>query len=278
MAKETADRYPAMDDLRADLERALTDADYIVANPSRDSTTRFDLTKKKLPQEKIETLMDWAPPAGTTGSARRRSRAPLVAGIVVAILLGACAVGAYMGGLFGGAGAPVAGPAVGAGRTIGKTGKAIASGGDEGGSGKGGALGAAGGGLADTAGKEKPPVEPVPEKIEVRVVSEPEGAVVFVEGMGQVCSAAPCTVALAAGAPVRISAKSGDREEATAFTPSAENREIKFDLKPKAGAGGGAKRPKGGTDKNGGSSGGGGAGKDPQQGSGLKIPDLFKNN
>jgi serine/threonine-protein kinase len=264
MAKEIEDRYAQMDDLRADLERALADSDYIVEHPNRDSTARFDLSRRKIPPEKIETLMDWAPPAGTTGSASRKMRTPLAIGIVVAILLVAGAVGAYMTGFFGGRDRKAEQAA----------GGAIGEAGDKGGSETGGAIDAAIGGEIDTSVKEVvPPIMPAPEKVDVHVVSDPEGAVVFVEGMGQVCSAAPCTVALEAGAPVQISAKAGAREEKTAFTPSAENREIKFDLKPKA-VGGGGKKPKGGDGK-----GGTGAGSGQQQGTGgLKIPDLFKNN
>ena len=59
----------------------------------------------------------------------------------------------------------------------------------------------------------------------------------------------------------------------TAFTPSVENKEIRFDLKPKATGG---KKPKGGGEPAGGST-GSGSGK-PSGGEGLKIPDLFKNN
>jgi len=270
MAKDIADRYAQMDELRADLERTLTDSDYIIEHPSRESTVRFDQSKKRIPPEKVETLMDWAPPAGTTGSASRRSRAPLAVGLIVAILLAAGAVGAYMGGFIGG-GEPVIKPAAGGSkRETGGAGAAVA-----GKVASGGAVDASTGGAADTAGQDVAlPIVPAPEKIDVRVVSDPEGAVVFVEGMGQVCSAAPCTVSLEAGAPVQISARDGSREEKTAFTPSAQNREVKFDLKPKIGAGGG-KKPKGGADAKGGE----GSGSGPQQGTGgLKIPDLFKNN
>jgi len=268
MAKETEDRYAQMDDLRADLERALNDANYIVDHPNRESTVRFSVTKKKPPAEKIETLMDWAPPAGTTGSATRGSRAPIAVGIVVVLLLAAGGGGAYMAGLFGGR----------------ERGKDPASGGAADAAGAAAIGDAAKGGTEDVDASQRtaidtvaedqtPLVVPAPAKIEVRVSSDPDGAVVFVEGMGQVCSAAPCSVALEGGAPVQISAKVGDREEKTAFTPSEENRELKFDLRPK---GGGSKKPKGGS---GGGSGGPGAGQDPRQGgSGLKIPDLFKNN
>jgi serine/threonine protein kinase len=277
MAKEIADRYAQMDDLRADLERALADADYIVEHPSRESTARFDLSRKKIPPEKIETLMDWAPPAGTTGSASRKSRAPLAIGILVAILLAAGAVGAYMTGFIGGRERKAERAA---GGESGAAGREVVAARDKRGSDTT-AIDAAVGDAIDTAGKEiAPQVLPGPEKIDVHVVSEPEGAVVFVDGMGQVCSAAPCTVALEAGAPVQISAKAGAREEKTAFTPSAENREIKFDLKPKAGGGVG-KKPKGGDGKGGDGKGGSGAsiGSGQQQGTGgLKIPDLFKNN
>jgi serine/threonine-protein kinase len=270
MAKETADRYGQMDDLRADLERALGDADYVVDHPNRESTVRFSVTKKKIPPEKIETLMDWAPPAGTTGSAKRRSRAPLVVGLIVVLLLAAGGIGAYMAGLFGGRGR---GPEPAAGGAAGVAGAAGAAAIEDATKGSTGDVDASHKAADDTAAVGSPlQGAPAPAKIEVHVSSDPEGAVVFVEGMGQVCSAAPCTVALEGGAPVRISAKNGDREERTAFTPSEENREIKFDLRPK----GGGKKPKGGS---GGGAGGASAGKEPQQGgSGLKIPDLFKNN
>jgi len=283
MAKETSDRYAQMDELRADLARALEDSDYVVTQPNRDSTARFDLTKKRLPAEKIETLMDWAPPAGTTGGAKRTSRARLAGGIIVALLLAGGAVAAYLGGYIGGGGPEEVKAAGGAKGAAGGAVVAGAGAADVGGSAAGGAIDtavgdAAVGSEAEAAGKDvAPKVDPVPEKVDVRVISEPEGAVVFVEGMGQVCSAAPCTVVLEAGTPVQISAKAGAREEQTAFTPSAENREIKFDLKPKAGGGGG-KKTKGGDGKGGGGAGSGSSSDKGSGASGLKIPDLFKNN
>jgi hypothetical protein len=84
-----------------------------------------------------------------------------------------------------------------------------------------------------------------------------------------VCSESPCTVSLELGVPVTFSAKSGAREEETVFTPSAQNTSLTIVLKAKS-AGGGHRHKGGGGDKAGGESNG--------AESGLKIPEVFKNN
>ena len=255
MAKETADRYAQMDDLRADLERAVADEDYVINLPAREARMRHDSSKRRVVDENIETLMDWAPPSGAMSSRERRgrSRAALWIGLAIVLLGGAGVGGAYMGGLFGGRNSAPEAASITAPKPAPKPAPVeIAT-------------------PPAEAVKPTPPPPTEPEKIEVRVVTDPSGAVVLIDGMGQVCNEAPCTVALAPGVPVKISARSGAREEEMTFTPSAENKELTIALKPKA-SGGGGKKHKGGGE------GAGSDGKGTGAEGGLKIPDVFKNN
>ncbi|MBW2277056.1 MAG: hypothetical protein JRF63_06155, partial [Deltaproteobacteria bacterium] len=108
-------------------------------------------------------------------------------------------------------------------------------------------------------------------KLMVAVVTDPTGAVVTVEGMGQVCSKSPCDVALENGKPVKVKAELDGKSASMTFTPSVQNSELSLVLKGKA-AGpirkGGGKAVGGGKKK----------GDDGKTSSGLKIPELFKDN
>ena len=258
MAKETADRYAQMDDLRADLERAVADEEYVINLPAREARMRHDSSKRRVVDENIETLMDWAPPSGAMSSGGRRGGSRVAPWIALAVVLlgGAGLGGAYMGGLIGGGNAAKAAAPAATPRPIAAP-PAVAAPPPK----------------PEPIAPMTPPAEtlPVPEKVDVHVTTDPAGAVISVDGMGQVCSEAPCTVALAPGVPVKISAKGAGREEEMTFTPSAENKELTIALKPKA-SGGGGKKHKGGGE------GAGSDGKGSGAESGLKIPDVFKNN
>jgi eukaryotic-like serine/threonine-protein kinase len=257
MAKETADRYAQMDALRADLERTVADEGYVVNLTTRELRGRPDTSKRRVVDENIETLMDWAPPTGSAKGTGRGGRTPVAVWLGLAVLLlgGVGLAGAYFGGFFGaGTAAPTAAPPTKPTPIAPVSATTAAP-------------------PPEPIAPAKPPVEmPVaPEKIEVRITTDPTGAVISVDGMGQVCSEAPCTVALEPGRPVNISAKSGAREEATTFTPSAENKELAIAFKAKGAPGGGKKRKNGGEGEKPG-------GKEPGAEGGLKIPDVFKNN
>jgi len=274
MAKNVEDRYADMDALREDLERALADANYVVEHPGRETTIKFSTrgTKSRVSQQdKVRTLMDWAPQTGSMPERRSGPPWPAIAAVAV-LLVGGGAVGAYLlssGGeaasgaepvvpLAAPAAAPVAAPAP-APAAIPVPTPAAAPAPET--------------ALGDVTGQSK---------IGVSVRTVPEGAVVTIEGMGQVCSSTPCEVPLSEGEPVEISARDGSRSATMVFTPSEQNRELELKLKASA-SGGSKRRPRpaassaddGKSAGKGGSAGGGkGAGKGGK--SGLKIPDLFK--
>ena len=98
-----------------------------------------------------------------------------------------------------------------------------------------------------------PPPDPVIELVKVSIISSPSGAVVEIEGKGQVCSETPCELDLEAGETVEITGRHGKRKQTITFTPSDQNKNLELSLKA---------RPAGGG----------------KSGGGLKIPDLFKDN
>jgi len=268
MAKEVEDRYPDMTSLREDLERALTDANYIVQHPGRETTIKYSTaggvvvgSGRNKSREDVQTLMDWAPKSGTF-EGKRKKLLPILLGLVV-LLIAAGGIGFYLMG----PGASTEGGEAGEG------GGATASGGKDG---AGGSV--AGGGedtgekpAEDTGADEADTGDQDDGKILVAVVTDPEGAIVSVEGMGQVCSKSPCDVSLARGVPVKVEAELDGKSASMTFTPSDQNSELSLELKGKTTA------P---IRKGGGKVGGGGKkkGGDGKTSSGLKIPDLFKDN
>jgi hypothetical protein len=86
--------------------------------------------------------------------------------------------------------------------------------------------------------------------------------------MGQVCSETPCEVTLEEGVAYTIEAKIDSRFSQMEITPSEQNTKIKIELPKKTKKD--RKRPKRRDDEKG--------KKDQTSGSGLKIPDFFKNN
>jgi serine/threonine-protein kinase len=270
MAKEVEERYPDMNSLRADLERALADANYVVSHPGRETTVKFSTgggvvigSGRPKKDGDVQTLMDWAPPSGTYSEPRKKKVVPIVIGVAVLLIAGA-GVAYYLSDTTGGegkkGGVDVAG--------IGSGGEQIST--------VDTAAEQAGSGAGDQAGTgtgedQASSPEQGNGKLVVAVVTDPEGAVVTVEGMGQVCSSSPCDVQLELGKPVKITAELGSKKAEMTFTPSEQNKELKLALKGKA-----APIRKGGGGKVGG--GKTGTGKGSKTSSGLKIPDLFKDN
>jgi hypothetical protein len=107
-------------------------------------------------------------------------------------------------------------------------------------------------------------------KIEVLIQSDPEHAVILIEGLGQVCSSAPCKIELEEGKPVEIKAQAENRSTKLVFTPSEQNKEITLKIEEKRAA---KKRPAKKSSKSGGKKG------TPTETkpSGLKIPGIFKD-
>ncbi len=254
MAKETQDRYDDMDDLRKDLERALVDANYIVEHPNRETTIRFETAEgkriKKPTSEQIATTMDWNGTTGVRGKDARKSTASVIIFVVAVIaVVGGLAV-AYFGGFFVDPG----------GKTDGRGTPGISVAGDR----------VMGSHAQPDSGATEKQVGESPEAVvmtNVSIMTTPQGAVISISGMGQVCSSAPCELELETGTPVKITATSGKKKKTLTFTPSEQNKELTLNLKAKAG---GKWTPKaGGGDKPAGE-------KEPT--GGLKIPGIFTDN
>ncbi len=260
MAKETEDRYDDMDHLREDLERALVDANYIVEHPNRETTIRFETAEgkriKKPTSEQIATTMDWNAASGIRDrGAKKTSVATIIFMVAVIAVVAGLAV-AYFGGFLVGPngktdGRDNTGTSVVGDRVVESHQKQ-----DSGSKGK--------------QVKENSRVEESPAVVvmtNVSINTTPEGAVISISGMGQVCSSAPCELELETGKPVEITATSGKKKKTLTFTPSEQNKEVTLTLKAKAG---GKWTPKaGGGDKP--------TGKKESSG-GLKIPGIFKDN
>ena len=239
MAKDASERYRNMQALREDLVMALEDANYVVDHPGRDQSVSFSLNR--VSRDRATEMMT---ETATRGKKRRKkNRTPLLMGIA-ALFLVALVLVAFSGVL-----TPPPPP------------------------------------VKEEAKKAEPlpevedsPVEDAREKEETVTVtlgSVPAGAVMSVAGMGQVCSAAPCEIALPAFRPVEVTAQLNDFSRRQVFTPSAHNREllIELDVPVLSSPGTPAKAKKKGTrpvrERN-----------DPAKTSAgdLKIPDMFKNN
>jgi len=267
MAKEVEERYPDMDSLRLDLERALTDANYIVQHPGRETTIKYSTaggvivgSGRERRREDVATLMDWAPQSGAFASGKKRLVPIAIALVVLLIGAGGAAFLLMDRGADSGTGG------------AGVQGQGATAGGGEVGAPKVG-------GASESAAEVDPESDPAETdngasddgKIVVAVVTDPAGAVVSVEGMGQVCSSTPCEVALQDGKPIRVEAELDGKTASMTFTPSDQNDELALDLKGKhvpIRKGGGKVIPKGDGKKKG----------DGKTTSGLKIPDLFKDN
>jgi serine/threonine-protein kinase len=108
--------------------------------------------------------------------------------------------------------------------------------------------------------------------VAVSISSEPKGATIVVEGLGQVCDSAPCELKMESGKAVEVSAQLGKRSDKKTFTPSEQNKEILLILK----------RPQSSSKWQKGRDSSVKKGKDESSSSsktdpntGLKLPDLF---
>ncbi len=264
-AKNPDERYSDMGEIEADLARALADAGYVVDMPRREGTGRLFRENTgsivgKSPSGAPGTAMDWTPESGTFKQAQKSKMTGIVVALVAVILLLGGGAAAYFLGLFGQPETPVRNGNVGA---ISQIAPGPAAEANE----KPG---------APEVAKEGDIAEVEKKKITVQVKTDPEGAVIFIEGLGQVCSKAPCELELEEGSPVEVEARVNKRKAKMTFTPSAQNRELVLEVKKVARRGG--KKPKGSPGKNGKPSDGKGKSKPETNSTGLKIPGIFKDN
>jgi hypothetical protein len=111
------------------------------------------------------------------------------------------------------------------------------------------------------------------KKIDVLIQSDPKEAVIFIEGLGQVCSRAPCNIELEEGKPVEIKAQVKNRSSKLVFTPSPQNKEILLKIEEKkTGKRRPGRRPTKKPPKPGDST---GTPTEKKPKDGLKIPDIF---
>ncbi|MBN2343312.1 MAG: serine/threonine protein kinase [Deltaproteobacteria bacterium] len=248
MSKETETRYSDMRSLREDLHRALTEADFVVDFPGREHSSSIAIGHLAR-----GTMASGHTASRATVSMSRRKPLFIVGAVVllsVAGLLAALATGAFS-----------------------KEDKKAAE-------------------SVTPVAKTEPlpviddsPVAPprdtapsTPAKIAVSLDSVPTGAVILIEGMGQVCSSAPCEIPLTVGEPVEVSAVIDEAKQSAVFTPSSQNKSLVLELDMSAKPAKKTVRKKGGRKgkttptKKGTTTGAAGAS------GGLKIPDVFKNN
>jgi hypothetical protein len=250
MAKEVKDRYQDMSEIEQDLDRAVRDSGYVIDYPGRETSVRFP-TEGGAAQVSVE----WA---DSVEIKKKRNKLTMVIGTGLVVLL--VAVGAVY--FLQSRGdrkttttidqlVAVPQPTVVEPTAISGKKQELAEGGE-------------------TAVTQ---IEKI-AKIEVLIQSDPEQAVIFIEGLGQVCSSAPCKIELEEGKPVEIKAQAGNRSSRLVFTPSEQNKEITLKIEEKRAAKKGAKkRPAKKSSKSGEKK------ETPTETkpSGLKIPGIFKD-
>ncbi|MCP4674925.1 MAG: serine/threonine protein kinase [Deltaproteobacteria bacterium] len=265
MAKDPDERYADMAEIEADLARALHDAGYIVDTPRHEPTGRISLENRGVAAGGKGTAMDWTPPSGSFEQDQKKGKTGIVVALMAVVLLFGGGAAAYFLGLFEQEGKTGRGENTGAANQIAP--RQVA---DE----KPDAPEVAKEG--DTAKQGDAPAKEEKKKIKVQVKTDPEGAVIFIEGLGQVCSKAPCELELEEGSPMEVEARVDNRKAKMTFTPSAQNRELVLEVKKVPRRGG--KKPKGGRGKNGKPTEGKGKSKTETSSTGLKIPGIFKDN
>jgi eukaryotic-like serine/threonine-protein kinase len=103
-----------------------------------------------------------------------------------------------------------------------------------------------------------------PEMVNISVQTTPSGSRVFVEGIGTVCEATPCSFATAMGREIVVRARNGRSSGETRLTPEA-NTLVQLEMRPDRPTG----PPRTKNQNN---------GTQQQNGSGdLKIPDIFRS-
>jgi hypothetical protein len=263
MAKDTCDRYESMIDLSVDLEKCIEDADYL---PSY-SQYNYRVTDLERTGKLDRTALDWSPESGVHRK-RKKSRIGLTVAILsVLVLLGGAGAAYWTGHLpfskenvlrAEGEISVVNQEREGATEAVDEEKDSVKPS-EEVESDK----------TDDPTGEEYPDDLPMAEpKIAVTIKTKPKGALVTIEGLGQVCSSTPCDVELPWGTPVAVEATLDNRSKQITFTPSPQNRELSLTLKrSRSGGRRGGKRPDTKT-------GSGSATRD----NGLKIPKIFENN
>lgn len=115
-------------------------------------------------------------------------------------------------------------------------------------------------------------------KIAVAFSSVPSGAIILIEGMGQVCSSAPCDVSVAAGESIKVTAKLNGQQSTSVFTPSIQNRDLEITLATPPKTSQKIPRKKGGKRKKSSATQKGRGTNSINTTGNLKIPDVFKDN
>jgi hypothetical protein len=244
-----------MSEIEQDLDRAVRDSGYVIDYPGRETSVRFPTEDGAAASGASQVSVEWA---DSVEIKKKRNKLTMVIGAGLVVLL--VAVGAVF--FLQSRGdrkatttidqlVAVPQPTVVEPTAVSGEKQELAEGGE-------------------TAVKQ---IEKI-SKIEVLIQSDPEQAVIFVEGLGQVCSSAPCKIELEEGKPVEIKAQAGNRSSRLVFTPSEQNKEITLKIEEKRAAKKSAKkRPAKKSSKSGGKK------ETPTETkpSGLKIPGIFKD-
>lgn len=222
MAKKVDERYSDMAELEAGLKRALQEAEVPVnfllrSGPSTEiSLIHSDVSgMQHVHQDGVETLFDIA--TSSTREQGKKNRSKIIALTVAsAAALAVAVVVAVAAGLFDRSESkavkvPASRAEI---NSEDEKNEEISASGKENDKNR---VGDAHGGKRD-------------EKINVTIETKPEGAVIFVENMGQVCSSSPCQVALESGSPVKIEARVQGRKSAMTFTPSDQNKKARLEI------------------------------------------------
>lgn len=266
MAKDRDERYSDMAALEEDLDRALTKEGYVVEGRKGEGQSYYTPTPRASvarARDDAKTAMDWNPASGAFFKKGSKGRLGMIIGVAGAVVIIGVLAALYGSGALSGkddAGEDAAVPlAKAATVTEEKTDERPAT----------PAQAEGDSDSASAAAEQKEPEAQEAKKIDVTIKSEPANAVIFIEGLGQVCSKAPCEIQLDDGQPVEVEAQLDGKNAKMTFTPSEQNKEVTLALKKS----GRDKRPKSGR-----KSGGKDDEKTKVDSSGLKIPGIFKDD
>jgi serine/threonine-protein kinase len=251
MSKEVRDRYQDMSELEHDLERAISDSGYIVDHPGRETSVRFSNEDNKGTNGVSQVRVEWA---DSVEIKKKKNNRTVVIGMALAVLIAVVGAGIYLW--------------LSDGREENKKIEKTASLPQP-------ALNEKKATQAENENREAKAKEvEKPQKIEVWIQSDPKEAVIFIEGLGQVCSSAPCKIELEEGKPVEIKAQAEDRASKLVFTPSGQNKKVLLKIEEKKTSKKSSKRR---STKKSSKSGGKKESSTETKPSGLKIPGIFKD-
>jgi serine/threonine-protein kinase len=256
MSKEADGRYQNMSELELDLERAISDSGYVVDYPGRETSVRFSTEDGKAKNGASQVRVEWA---DSVEIKKKRNKLTMIIGTALIVLIAAVGAAIYYR------------PSdekkeieernkIASIQQQDRNGKEPAAGENE-----------------EQVPVKEEGVEAIEEvkKIEVLIKSDPQEAVIFIEGLGQVCSSAPCNIELEEGKPVEIKAQLKNRSSKLVFTPSPQNKEIMLKIEEKkTSRRGSRKKPPQKRPKPGGNT---GTPTEKKPKDGLKIPDIFSN-